>query len=68
MHELLKSNNPVTISFACHLLDEHEIHYVVFDTHVSAIEGSIGAFPRRIMVIKEDLHIAKRILQEADLS
>ena len=67
MHEVLKSTNLVTISFACHLLDEHEIKYFLFDAAVSAIEGSIGAFPRRLMVIREDLHMAKRVLSEAEL-
>ncbi len=67
MHEVLKSTNLVTISYARHLLDEHDIKYFLFDAEVSAIEGSIGAFPRRLMVIREDLHIAKRILSEAEL-
>ena len=66
MHEVLRSTNPVTISYACHLLDEHEIKHFVFDGHMSMLEGSIGAFPRRIMVIKQDLHMAQRILAEVE--
>ena len=68
MHPVLITNNPVTISYACHLLDEHEIQYFVFDGAMSMMEGSIGAFPRRLMVIKQDLHMAKRILDEAELT
>ncbi len=67
MHEVLKSTNLVTISYARHLLDEHDIKYFLFDAEISAIEGSIGAFPRRLMVIREDLHMAKRVLSEAEL-
>jgi len=67
MHPVLISNNPVTISYACHLLNEHEIKHFVFDGHTAIMEGSIGAIPRRIMVIKQDLHIAQRILDNADL-
>lgn len=67
MHEVLKSTNLVTISYACHLLDEHEIEYFLFDAQISAMEGSIGAFPRRLMVVQEDLHMARKILDEAEL-
>ncbi len=67
MHEVLKSSNLVTISYACHLLDENDIEYFLFDAAISAVEGSIGAFPRRLMVIRQDLHMATRILTEADL-
>ncbi|HFC04444.1 MAG TPA: DUF2007 domain-containing protein [Rhizobiales bacterium] len=67
MQEVLKSTNPVTISYACHLLDEHDIKYFLFDAAISALEGSIGAFPRRLMVIQQDLHMATRVLSEAEL-
>ncbi len=68
MREVLRSTNPVTISYSCHLLDEYEIKYFVFDGAMSMMEGSTGAFPRRLMVIKQDLHMAKRILDEAELT
>ena len=68
MHEVLRSNNPVTISYACHLLDEGEIEYFLLDTHTSIMEGSIGAIPRRLMVIQQDLHMATTILKKANIS
>jgi hypothetical protein len=67
MREVLRTNNPVTISYACHLLTENEIEYFLFDAQISAMEGSIGAFPKRLMVIDEDLHMATQVLKEADL-
>jgi hypothetical protein len=38
---------------------------VVLDAHASAIEGSIGAIPRRLMVAAEDEQRARRVLAEA---
>ncbi|MDB5371723.1 MAG: hypothetical protein JWP04_365, partial [Belnapia sp.] len=32
---------------------------------ISAIEGGIGAFPRRLAVAEEDLTAARRVLREA---
>ena len=41
------------------------IECVLADGHVSAIEGNIGAFPRRLLVAAEDLDRAQRVLAEA---
>ena len=68
MQVVLTSNNPVTISYARHLLDEQGIESFLFDAHTSVIEGSIGAIPRRLMVIDDDLTRARQILKEANLS
>jgi hypothetical protein len=38
---------------------------VVLDAHTSAIEGSIGAIPRRLMVVAEDEWLARKVLREA---
>ena len=64
MEEILRTNDPVKLSYACHLLDEEGIDYFVADQYISAMEGSIGAFPRRLMVISELAARAKRILNE----
>jgi hypothetical protein len=62
MTELLKTNDLVFISYVVHLLGEHGIEAIVFDEHMSAVEGSIGALPRRIMVGEEDLERARKLL------
>jgi hypothetical protein len=62
MKELLKSNDLVLISYVMHLLAEHGIEAVVFDEHMSAVEGSIGALPRRVMVEENDFERSKNIL------
>jgi putative signal transducing protein len=62
MVELLKSNDLVLISYVMHLLAEEGIEAMVFDEYISAVEGSIGAFPRRIMVDNDDLKRSKDLL------
>jgi hypothetical protein len=62
MVELLRSNDLVLISYVMHLLAEEGIEAMVFDEHMSAVEGSIGALPRRIMVDKDDFKRSKDLL------
>lgn len=50
MEELLRSNDLVYLSFICHVLDEEGINYLRLDEHMSAVEGSLGILPRRILV------------------
>jgi len=50
MEELLRSNDLVYLSFVCHVLDEEGIDYLRLDEHMSAVEGSLGILPRRILV------------------
>jgi Putative prokaryotic signal transducing protein len=62
---LATSNDPVRLSFLTVLLADAGITAVVLDAHTSAIEGSIGAIPRRLMVATEDEQRARRVLAEA---
>lgn len=66
MKELLRTNDPVRISFTEALLRDSGIECIVFDSHTSILEGSIGAIPRRIMVLDEDHSRARRVLIDAD--
>ncbi len=61
MVELLRSDNPVLISALIAALAEVGIGAVEFDG-IADIFGA--AFPRRIMVLDEDLTRARRIAQE----
>jgi len=65
MRTLLLSNDPVRLSFLGALLRDAGIESVLLDAHVSAVEGSIGAIPRRLAVLPEDEALARRILREA---
>lgn len=62
MKEVLRTNDLVLLSYATHVLAEAGIAATVFDAHMSAVEGSIGAFPRRLMVPDEDIAKALREL------
>ena len=65
MRPVLKTNNPVALSYASHVLDEAGIDSVVFDENASVMDGSMGAVPRRLMVLDEDFARAERLLREA---
>jgi Putative prokaryotic signal transducing protein len=62
---LATSNDPVRLSFLTVLLADAGIAAVVLDAYTSAMEGSIGAIPRRLMVAEEDEPLARRVLAEA---
>jgi len=64
MRELLRSTDPVLISFVVSMLASEGIDAVVLDMHTSILEGSIGAIPRRIMVKEGDDARARRLLTE----
>ena len=64
MRDVLKTNNPVTLSFAQSLLAEAGIEAIVFDMHASVVDGSLGILPRRLMVADDDVPQAQRVLQE----
>lgn len=62
MEMVLRTNDLVKLSYAQHLLSEAGIEYFVADQHISAVEGNIGAFPRRLMVREADLANARLAL------
>ena len=65
MRVLATSNDPVRLSFLTALLADAGIAAIVLDAHTSAVEGSIGAIPRRLVVAAEDEERAQRVLREA---
>ncbi|HVZ69446.1 MAG TPA: DUF2007 domain-containing protein [Rhizomicrobium sp.] len=65
MREVLKSNNPVDLSYAEAVLKDAGIHSVVFDDHMSVMDGSMVILPRRLMVADEDAGAAEALLRDA---
>jgi hypothetical protein len=65
MVELVRSNDAVLISFATSLLVDAGIEHSVADSHMSVIDGSIGAVANRIMVSQDDYEDARRLLEDA---
>ena len=67
MKELFRSNDAVYLSFAQAVLKGEGIETLLFDAHMSVMDGSIGALPRRLMVVDDaQLERAQRILAEAE--
>ena len=67
MKELLRTNDPTVIAFATALLDGEGIPTFQFDVNMSALEGSIGILPRRLMVADRDLFMAEAIMRDAEI-
>jgi len=65
MIELVRTNDPVVISFIEALLRDAGIAHFVADQNMSILEGSLGVLPRRVMVTEDDADQARRILKDA---
>jgi Putative prokaryotic signal transducing protein len=68
MVEIVRTNDLVLLGFLQSLLENANIPVFVADMHVSALEGMIGVFPRRIMVPQDHAAQARRLITEAGLS
>ena len=65
MIELLRSDDPVLLSFATSLLAEAGIAHHVADQHVSLIGGMIGDLTPRLLVDRDRCDEATQLLTEA---
>jgi Putative prokaryotic signal transducing protein len=68
MVEILRTNDIVLIGFAQSLLEGARIPVLVADSHINGIEGSIGAFPRRLLVPGDHAAQARRVMTDAGLA
>jgi tRNA1Val (adenine37-N6)-methyltransferase len=64
MRHVLKTNNPVLLSYAQNLLGQGGVESVVFDENASVMDGSLGILPRRLMVPDEDYERARVLLRD----
>lgn len=67
MVELIRTNDIVLLGFAQSLLEGADIPVLLADGHISALEGSIGAFMRRLIVPADHAPAARRLLRDAGL-
>jgi Putative prokaryotic signal transducing protein len=65
MREIVRTNDAVLISAIEALLKSAAIPHLVVDQNMSVLEGSIGIFPRRILVDEDRADAARRLLEEA---
>jgi Putative prokaryotic signal transducing protein len=68
MRELVRTNDAVLITAIEALLKGADIEHMVVDRNMSVMEGSIGIFPRRILVGEEEFDAARQLLEEAGLA
>ena len=67
MRELVRTNDAVLISAIEALLKSAQIAHLVVDQNMSVLEGSIGIFPKRVLVGEDEFAAARRLLAEAGL-
>jgi hypothetical protein len=65
MREILRSNDPIELSWARAVLAAEDIEVLVFDANIAAVEGSISAFQCRLMVRDDDAPRAIAVLSGA---
>jgi hypothetical protein len=65
LRELVRTNDVVLLSAIEALLKSADIGHLIVDQNMSVLEGSIGIFPRRILVDADELQAARRLLTEA---
>jgi hypothetical protein len=64
--EVVRSTDPVRLSFLTALLSDGGVAAILFDTHASIVQGSLGVLPQRLMVADEDYDQAVAILKTAN--
>ena len=67
MKAVIRTTDPVVVSFASSVLDEAGVQYLVLDTNASIVEGSIGILPQRLTVAEDDVGRARTALAAAGL-
>jgi hypothetical protein len=65
---VLLTTDPVLLSFARAVLADSGIDAMIADQFTSAIEGSVGIFPRRLLVPSTAWHRARTALTQAGLA
>lgn len=68
MLELVRTNDPVIISFIEALLRDAGIIHFIADQNMSIAEGSLGILAKRVMVDGERLDEARTLLAEAGVA
>ncbi len=65
MQVLVRSNNLIRLHFLVCLLRDAGIESEILDAQMSAMEGGIGAIPRRLVVAADDASRARRVLSDS---
>lgn len=68
MIEIMRTNDPVLISFVESLLKEAGIGHFIADSNMSILEGSLGVLARRVMVDSNLEEEARQLLKDAGIA
>lgn len=68
MHEILRTNDPVLLSFARATLEGEGIECLVVDGNMSVLEGSLGILASRMLVPDDEAARARQLLVENGLA
>jgi hypothetical protein len=63
--EIARSTDPVRLSFLSALLSDGGVTTILFDTHASIVQGSLGVLPQRLMVADDEYEAAVAVLKSA---
>lgn len=67
MIEVMRTTNPVDISFLEAMLKGAGLFVAVMDANMSITEGSIGLFPRRVMISDIDRDEVRELLAGSEI-
>lgn len=67
MIEIMRTTNPVDINYVQALLKDADIFVAIFDDNISIVEGSIGLFPKRVMISEDDTEAVRSLLRDTEL-
>ena len=67
MKQLYRTTDMASMAFAKALLQGEDIDCFEMDVNMSVLEGSIGIFPRRLMVHPDDHDAAVRVMRDNEI-
>lgn len=67
MQEIIRSNDPVLLSFVRAMLEGEGVNFLVVDGNMSVLEGSLGVLAARVLVPEDEAEEARRLLAENGL-
>ena len=67
MIEIVRTNDPVVLSFIEALMKDAGIACMIADQNMSIVEGSLGVLARRVLVDSEKVEQAERIVRDAGI-
>ncbi len=67
MEELIRTNDMTLIAYIEAVLGEAGVPHLVLDGNMSVLEGSLGVLPRRVLVGRDRLGHARRLLRDAGI-